>query len=1151
MSEAIIIPDQQERDRALDPTASYIIQAPAGSGKTELLTQRFLVLLATVNSPEEIIALTFTRKAASEMRQRIMRALNLAASGVCPKASHAQKTYQLAQHALLQSEKNHWDLLLNPNRLRVMTIDSLCGSLTKQMPLLSHLGANPDISVEPSQLYKQAGQRTLSLIESDNHWQMPLKRLLLHCDNNVEKLLSLLTHMLANREQWLPSIMSARQHDQDELRERLSQHLKNINQDALESLRYAVPMHLEIELTELLAFAASQLEANTIFTAVLGIDTFPNCDIESMPIWLALSELLLTKENTLRKQITKNNGFPAKSSDHDKETNQRNATMKVRMLDCLEEVANYPDFIDGLRTLRQCPPYEYQDKQWQLLKDLLDILPLLVAQLRVIFSEQATVDFNEMSHAAITALGEHDNPTELALRLDYQISHLLIDEFQDTSTSQMRLINLLTAGWDDSTERTVFLVGDPMQSIYRFRQANVGLFLQAWEHGLEQVALTPLTLRVNFRSQGSVVNWLNEHFTTIFPAKHDIASGAVSYSQANAIHPETSHAPVVYCPSTSRGVEAESIIQAILSIQSHSPKATIAILAQNRGHLKDILPALTQQHIDFQAIELESLAQKPCIMDLWSLTCALLHPADSLAWYSLLRAPWCGISLEDLYRVSQSDPKLPWDKILYCVNHSLLTEDGHARVSRFAQGLSAWIPFRQSLLLHEWVRLTWTAIGGPACLHHVSELEDVERFFDCIAQNEEGGTLIDKHYTHEQLEKLYANTLNSAENPVQIMTIHKSKGLEFDYVLIPGLDRTNNRRDKPLLHHAQYLRENGDTLLLFAPLSHGGQYSDERIYRYIQMLDSQQEAHEKTRLFYVAVTRAKIQCQFHYVFEPSEDEEPPLAKKGSLLSHLPREQLKPKSHSNINPALNTNLHWDSHSSGEKPVSISGSGLSARNDELRQHKSHTQPAFIRLSANWNLPQIAWPLYSLTGHNPHPDDRYRWRPDLERSIGTLLHRILAHVSTTGLSGWNTSRIREHIPTWKKQLLQLGIQLSSLDHAIQTIENCLIALFDDARARWVLSATHQRAHNEWALSYKENDTVINVVIDRTFICEDGYRWIIDYKTASKGSQDANTFLHEQKQLYAQQMQRYQSAILSTYETNPIRCALFFVTERLWVEV
>ena len=138
---SIQIPDQAARERALNANTSFIVQAPAGSGKTELLTQRFLVLLSRVEYPEQIIALTFTRKAASEMRARIIKALQLAVSTEAPKSQHQQLTWRLAKRALEKNNILQWNLLANPNRLRIQTIDSMCASLSKQMPLLSGFGA--------------------------------------------------------------------------------------------------------------------------------------------------------------------------------------------------------------------------------------------------------------------------------------------------------------------------------------------------------------------------------------------------------------------------------------------------------------------------------------------------------------------------------------------------------------------------------------------------------------------------------------------------------------------------------------------------------------------------------------------------------------------------------------------------------------------------------------------------------------------------------------------------------------------------------------------------------------------------------------------------------------------------------------------------
>ena len=119
--------DQKIRELALDPTKSFIVKAPAGSGKTELLTRRFLRLLTTVNEPEEIIAVTFTRKAASEMRQRIIERLPHSEAARC-------------------NEKFEWRLIENPNRLRIMTIDALCAMMANQMPILSHSGGKYEIS---------------------------------------------------------------------------------------------------------------------------------------------------------------------------------------------------------------------------------------------------------------------------------------------------------------------------------------------------------------------------------------------------------------------------------------------------------------------------------------------------------------------------------------------------------------------------------------------------------------------------------------------------------------------------------------------------------------------------------------------------------------------------------------------------------------------------------------------------------------------------------------------------------------------------------------------------------------------------------------------------------------------------------------------
>jgi len=132
---ALLDQDRDARERALDTRASFLVQAPAGSGKTELLIQRYLALLATVEAPERIVALTFTRKAAGEMRERVLAALVAARDGTALNRPHEARTRALAQSVLARSDALGWSLVDNPSRLSMSTFDSLAVGLARRAPL--------------------------------------------------------------------------------------------------------------------------------------------------------------------------------------------------------------------------------------------------------------------------------------------------------------------------------------------------------------------------------------------------------------------------------------------------------------------------------------------------------------------------------------------------------------------------------------------------------------------------------------------------------------------------------------------------------------------------------------------------------------------------------------------------------------------------------------------------------------------------------------------------------------------------------------------------------------------------------------------------------------------------------------------------------
>src|SRR6185437_15899185 len=149
--------DAEARERALALGQSFIVRAPAGSGKTDLLTRRFLKLLAAVDEPEEILAITFTRAATAEMRGRVLGDLEKASRSVL--AADEDERVKLARAALAHSEERGWRLLEQPHRLNIETIDSLCLRIAHNQPLLSRMGGRLSPTEHAEPLYAEAARR--------------------------------------------------------------------------------------------------------------------------------------------------------------------------------------------------------------------------------------------------------------------------------------------------------------------------------------------------------------------------------------------------------------------------------------------------------------------------------------------------------------------------------------------------------------------------------------------------------------------------------------------------------------------------------------------------------------------------------------------------------------------------------------------------------------------------------------------------------------------------------------------------------------------------------------------------------------------------------------------------------------------------------
>ena len=1070
--------DSHQRSLATDPTQSFIVQAPAGSGKTEILTQRYLRLLSTVSAPEQIIALTFTRKAANEMRERILHAMQQVASGAKAQSAHQQQTYDHAGAALSRDKTLAWDLLQQPGRLRVITIDSLCQTLTQAIPLQEKQIHYAQISDKPRGHYLEAARACLAFSIEQDAYQPAIKILLEHLDNQQDHLLSLFTHLLSQRDQWLPSLYSA----QTQQKAQYEQAIQWIEQHELQRFRHTLTHECAEELRAL-AQQVACIESKIDSPRYRLRDWYAFDELDGK-MAASLAALILTTDNKLRKAFDHHVGLKrGECPDH--EYNALKATSKA----LLTELSESPDFLDALLRIKQLPDPHYDKDQWRVLQALFTLLPVLAAHLNLVFSEHNQVDFSAISQQALQALGEDDNPTDLALYMDNRIHHILVDEFQDTSIQQFQLLQKLVHGWLPNDGKTLFVVGDPMQSIYRFRAAEVGLFLRAREQGIGDVNLIPLELSCNFRSTATVVDWVNTQFKSIFPVTDDIESGAVSFHASVNVKPADEHSKVCAFQYTSREEEAQAIVGLITDELDAHPSEQIAILVRSRSQLSDIVQLLREHQIPFQGVEIDLLAKLPHLRDVWSLTQALLMPAHRLAWLSLLRSPWCGLSLADLHCIANHAKKQSiyfalsqLDKIIE------LSDNGRLRAQFVYTFLHTALTQRHQQSLVDWILSTLQQLHLNSILS-ASEQDDLEQYWLLLERFEKEGQLPDMALFKDEFNALYSKKV--APSRLQIMTIHKSKGLEFDCVILPGLSGKSSNRDTPLLRWLTLPTNEHGELLLLSPMKAAHQEQC-LLYDYLGKLDAQKDNYELQRLFYVAVTRAKKRL---YLFDGKET-----ARQGSFRSLLINQEFI---------------------ASEKDIDLS---------EEQHLNPKPYPTLYHLPIDhYQNPPILPTIESNTSAIVVNTN------NTPRLIGIVGHELLQwicdnHPASINDIPWTMARY---------SLKAMGFNANELSSALELLKQQLTQLFNDPIGQWLIKA-HDNEQNEYAMLTRERGEVATRIIDRTFI-EQGIRWIIDFKT---GREDSKTKTH-----HREQVNEY-AALLSSRSDTPIRCGLYYLSSGTWVD-
>ena len=1197
------VPDAQQRAAALRIQHSCIVEAPAGSGKTGLLIQRFLKLLAFggVEQPDEILAITFTRKADAEMRHRVLAQLTSAHTrqSLPPQASTFDKaTRQLAEAVLARDRALGWRLLDNPRQLNIRTIDSFCAELAGSTPLIAGASGRYNPTDDPSPLYQAAAERTLlQMGGQDPVLTRDLEDLLLHRDAQPGDFVRLLADMLRQREQWGELLPLSTERLSDEaldrdVRPRLTRTLQRLIGQELAATADLVGKDLLQRLASLAHTLSTCPGYNGEISPIALCERFPNApgaSAQDLEHWVCLSQLVVKADGGWRSGLNRKHlGLEA---DRTEQQQIRELIADFRLRE-----QQRPGLSTALQQLSELPEPDYPEDQWRVVKALCRTLRQALVELQLVFAERHSCDFAEI---ALTSKGlmrlEHAS-ADLLNSSVAGLRHLLVDEMQDTSSGQYELLESLTASWDGATQ-TVFLVGDPKQSIYEFRQARVERFRRVMEaRRFGHLTLEPLRLTANFRSQASLVSDFNATFAQIFPAPGNptlaadsvdvpfieacatrsfgispalvwhIADDAPAESQGATNGPEDETGDLAPTPSAQARAIRDTIERFLASWQSR-PKSRapkIAVLARNRAHLAPVIQEFHQDHgqgrLFFRAVDVEALAERPEILDLLALTRALLHPADRVAWLAVLRSPMCGLNLGDLLSLTGDGPEAePKSTIpeLIASRSSLLSPEAQAVLARTwpILDLAQRDLGRTGFSTH--LERTWRSLGGDLPLQP-HERANARRYLNLLQVWEQGPEALSLAALNRRLRNLYAEP-SAPEAAVELMTIHKAKGLEWDLVLVPALHRGSGRNDAPFLKWLEFDTAEGSPELVLAPIQSKGEKRSS-LSGWLNRRQEQREAAEAKRLFYVACTRAREELHLFGTVQRKQNGSCRSPRPDSLLAAawptvehtLNARELRSEGTANVVP-------FSDQPVAAERFSLAASAASTEHDQPPDLLE--RPHLGRLPLAYDpLHRFALQHKSLLAY-PAPETLRSGalfaRPEgsfAARAFGNVVHRFLEFLSVRLAKGEGHSALREELPRWKERL-QVTLRNEGLAPGQAAAESqralaALQATLHDADGAWLLSP-QTRARTEAALPSLGRAESSSLRADRTFFAgaraqsaEDAnHMWIVDYKTAELGGRTRDQFLAEQKQKYTPQMNTYaEAAIRAGNQPDRLILALYF---------
>lgn len=1094
-----------------NPWASYLVEASAGSGKTWQLSRRFLALVVAGADPSSILTVTFTRKAAAEMRERIVKdAIKLGRGskeflGFIDQVKSWRP--QGLNTALRSPEQASRAILEKTQTLKITTIDSLFLQWCRRYPLETSINVNDQVLESP--------------------W----------------KLLSTLEHNRLYAKAWA-QVLSSAEDDAENIRLMRSL-VANAPGEKIRSLLTAIS-----PLTESETFAwLIKLTTGQHGLKLFDLPTEPQ-DPKS---FLAENEALFLSVIALASNAEKREAAASAVRNHDLAGLASCAVLTANL-----EALNGNTFATAKKTSN--PEFLALSQKLQFWTDQHKVAGLnrtsqllwTLFEARANASHKLKVDDRSATFSdavkGVSLLACDENLSGARAMAWSPIRHLMLDEFQDTSRLQWMIFEQLSRELLSGQSRdadlgpnpSVFIVGDKKQSIYRFREADPEV-LDIAKANLQKFGLIPCNMSQSYRSSNFILNFVNNvfidgnnipHFPTHSSAKN-AGYGSVAIYKILENKPDEEKS-AEKTPLVER--EAKIIAQHVKACltgeidskvydselknwRAPQPKDFVILYAKStNSHVYE--DALREQGIASLRLEQKGYYERPEIQDLLALVQWLAWPADTAALSTVLKSPVCGLSDECLQIILSGGSKLIWKNLKTNAPKAFELLDDLASTHHH-ESMSAVIgKLLTKYKIADLYFLSFGQVEGPLAKANVL------KWFDLVcAGSATAATSADS--LSKSLEDLSeadeTGNASLTNNAVTLMTIHKSKGLEFPCVILAGSSDDWHRDDHGWIKDARPGQEGFWYI--------GNSTQRPKSFRQLEEILAYNEGEsrsEKARLLYVALTRASN----HIVITGAIKDDPfaffALLEKAAL--ELQGVEKKTLTSADTLTTIFTNSKLD--------VILHEPEEVLEKTEVIQLELKSKRKYPPL--NILTPSAQSPGHRLEGHeSPVPEEvepvknSNRIPVELSATFGSLVHKCLE--LKIKKQNWSLSRMKSFI----SGVAQKAISESEMERLIGLATSDISILLESDAWKTII-ADAQAIHCELPMAEIQGENLVNAISDMVVIRNDGSIRVIDFKTSTVDPKHALAFCKSKG--YENQVNAYKQIIKNAFKDVPVTGHILF---------